>query len=79
MKPTTGHKNDWWKGHKKTHEWGVVAQTHGNYREFWQCQLCGKFCECGDTSKLWTPKQFDEMAKGLPMYHADSDDPWGSY
>lgn len=69
----------YWKNRKRVHEWGVVAQTHPGHREFWRCDHCGKFCECGDTSKLWTLEEFDKMAKELGnMYQVDSDIPWGA-
>lgn len=32
---------------KNQHEWGVIAQCHGYYRQFEYCPLCNKYKEVG--------------------------------
>jgi len=65
-------KDTYWKGRKKEHEWGVIAQIHKpKYREFHHCSLCNKFCECGKDD-LFGVREFNKIAKENEMYEADS-------
>ena len=64
--------NDYWKGRKKEHEWGVVAQIHEpKYREFHHCSLCDRFVESG-VERLFGVVEFNQIAKDNKVYEADS-------
>ena len=67
-------KNDYWRGRKKEHEWGVVAQIHNpKYREFHHCCHCNKFVESGIEVKFGV-REFNKICKENEVYKADSDE-----
>ncbi len=67
---------------KKVHEWGCIAQQHGDkYNgEYLQCQLCGQIKDpLGNKMSL---KQFEDFLANNEVYYCDSNErchEWGKF